>query len=143
MTVSNPRRPRPSIQPTANFLTALIRRLDIGHTPPAEEENRTNVILEAEVDGACYQLVRATRQREPTIALSPREYEIVRLVAAGHPNKIIADILQISSFTVATYLRRVFAKFGVSSRAAMVAQFDQLALGTPQRNKQRGPSLTK
>ena len=54
--------------------------------------------------------------------LSPREQEIIRLVAKGHPNKVIADILDISPNTVATHLRRIFSKLGVASRAQMVAE---------------------
>lgn len=55
------------------------------------------------------------------VRLSPREQEIVRLVAKGYPNKTIAGILDISPWTVSTHLRRVFAKLGVNSRAEMVA----------------------
>ncbi len=44
------------------------------------------------------------------------------MVAKGHPNKVIADVLNISSWTVCTHLRRIFAKLGVGSRAAMVAR---------------------
>jgi DNA-binding CsgD family transcriptional regulator len=55
------------------------------------------------------------------VRLSPREREIGRMVALGYPNKIIADVLDISLWTVGTHLRRMFAKFGVTSRAAMVA----------------------
>jgi DNA-binding CsgD family transcriptional regulator len=53
--------------------------------------------------------------------LSPREAEVARMVARGYPNKTIAAVLEISSFTVSSYLRRIFAKLGVNSRAAMVA----------------------
>jgi DNA-binding CsgD family transcriptional regulator len=60
--------------------------------------------------------------REMCSALSPREHEIVRLVAAGYPNKTIAAVLDISPWTVATYLRRIFHKLRVSSRAEMVAR---------------------
>ena len=44
------------------------------------------------------------------------------MVAQGYPNKTIAAVLEISSWTVSTHLRRVFAKLGVRSRAAMVAR---------------------
>ena len=54
--------------------------------------------------------------------LSPREQEIARMVAQGHPNKTIAAVLDISVWTVGTYLRRIFLKMGVNSRAAMVAR---------------------
>jgi DNA-binding CsgD family transcriptional regulator len=55
-------------------------------------------------------------------SLSPREREIVRIVAQGYPNKTIASVLEISSWTVSTYMRRIFAKLDVRSRAAMVAR---------------------
>jgi DNA-binding CsgD family transcriptional regulator len=78
------------------------------------------IILDIHLDGARYLLVRMP---EPLhMPLSPRELEIVRMVAQGHPNKIIADVLSISSWTVCTHVRRIFAKLGVGSRAAMVAR---------------------
>jgi DNA-binding CsgD family transcriptional regulator len=54
--------------------------------------------------------------------MSPREQEIAPMVAKGYPNKTIAAVLEISVWTVATYLRRIFAKLGVSPRVAMVAR---------------------
>jgi DNA-binding CsgD family transcriptional regulator len=57
--------------------------------------------------------------------LSPREREIVLLVAQGYPTKAIARHLGISIWTVATHLRRIFARLGVQSRAAMVARLFQ------------------
>ncbi len=64
-----------------------------------------------------------SRLRVPALpALSPREIEIVRLVAKGYPNKTIAGILEISTWTVAAHLRRIYLKLGVHSRAAMVAR---------------------
>ena len=63
------------------------------------------------------------------VQLSPREQEIVRMVAQGQCNKIIADVLNISSWTVCTHLRRIFAKLGVNSRAAMVARLNETGAG--------------
>jgi DNA-binding NarL/FixJ family response regulator len=80
------------------------------------------VVLERNVDGFRYLLVRSASPTDEFVSLSPREQEIVRMVAKGHPNKIIADVLEISCWTVSTYLRRIFAKLGVGSRAAMVAK---------------------
>src|SRR5215469_14207192 len=80
------------------------------------------VLIDREVDGTRYLLVRMPPPTGKRIQLSPREQEIVRMVAKGHPNKVIADVLNISSWTVCTHLRRIFAKLGVGSRAAMVAQ---------------------
>jgi len=81
-----------------------------------------SLLLEVELDGARYQLTRAAPPVARITGLSPREQEIARMVAMGHPNKVIASVLQISSWTVNTHLRRVFAKLGVASRAAMVAR---------------------
>jgi DNA-binding NarL/FixJ family response regulator len=52
--------------------------------------------------------------------LTQRELQIVMLVGKGCVNKQIADRLCISTWTVSTYLRRIFAKLGVDSRAAMI-----------------------
>jgi DNA-binding CsgD family transcriptional regulator len=81
------------------------------------------VMVDAEVDGERYLLVRMPKLGHNCFQLSPREHEIVRMVAKGHPNKVIADVLNISPWTVCTHLRRIFAKIGVGSRAAMVARF--------------------
>jgi DNA-binding CsgD family transcriptional regulator len=80
------------------------------------------ILVDAEVDGERYLLLRMPKARRQRIQLSPREYEIVRMVAKGHSNKVIADVLNISTWTVSTHLRRIFAKLRVGSRAAMVAQ---------------------
>ena len=63
--------------------------------------------------------------------LSPREQEIVRMVSRGYPNKTIAAVLDISAWTVATHLRRIFAKLGVRTRAAMVARAIELQMIPP------------
>jgi DNA-binding CsgD family transcriptional regulator len=62
------------------------------------------------------------------IPLSPREVEIARMVAKGLPNKTIAAVLDISTWTVGTHMRRVFAKLGVGSRAAMVARLAEFGI---------------
>jgi two-component system, NarL family, nitrate/nitrite response regulator NarL len=86
------------------------------------EEIIEEIIIDTEVDGARYLLVRLPKPTHRYVSLSPREQEIVRMVARGHPNKVIADVLNISSWTVWGHLRRIFAKLGVGSRAAMVAR---------------------
>jgi DNA-binding CsgD family transcriptional regulator len=82
----------------------------------------SDIILDFEFDGIRCVLSRLQplESRDP-VTLSPRELEIVRMVAKGHPNKVIAGVLNISSWTVCMHLRRIFAKLGVVSRAAMVA----------------------
>lgn len=86
-----------------------------------------DVILDTDIEGIRCVFIRqrATRGAE-AIQLSPREREIVRMVAQGYPNKTIAAVLDISSWTVGTHLRHVFAKLGVSSRAAMVSRLHDI-----------------
>jgi DNA-binding NarL/FixJ family response regulator len=49
--------------------------------------------------------------------------------ALGKQNKHIAKQLKISEWTVSTHLRRIFAKLGVASRAAMVYRCSSLIHG--------------
>lgn len=56
----------------------------------------------------------------PIKRLSPRESEVLSLVAAGLSNNYIAERLNISENTVDTMLRRVFAKLGVNNRISAV-----------------------
>jgi len=91
---------------------------------PIDARNQgEQIIVDTEIDGVRYLLMRRPKTPRTQIVLSPREHEIVRMVAQGHPNKIIADTLNISSWTVCAYVRHIFAKFGVGSRAAMVAKY--------------------
>jgi DNA-binding NarL/FixJ family response regulator len=53
--------------------------------------------------------------------LSARELEVLRLVAAGKSNREVAAELVISEHTIARHLQNIFAKLGVSSRAAATA----------------------
>lgn len=53
--------------------------------------------------------------------LSPREAEVLRLVATGVTNRQVADSLVISEKTVARHLSNIFIKLGLSSRAAATA----------------------
>lgn len=94
-----------------------------GDGPPDDGSRAEEVLLDMDLDGARYLLLRLPKPGAPRVLLSPREQEIVRMVAQGHCNKVIAGVLSISSWTVCTHLRRIFAKLGVGSRAAMIARF--------------------
>jgi DNA-binding NarL/FixJ family response regulator len=62
--------------------------------------------------------------------LSPRELEVLRLLAEGYVNKEIAERLALSAPTVATYIRRIYEKLHVHSRAAAIGKFSTLVRGT-------------
>ncbi len=53
--------------------------------------------------------------------LSPRELEVLRLVATGRTNHAIAAHLVLSERTVARHISNIFAKLGLSSRSAATA----------------------
>jgi DNA-binding NarL/FixJ family response regulator len=55
---------------------------------------------------------------EPPDGLSAREVEVLRLVARGKTNRVIAAELFISEKTVATHITHIFTKLGVNTRAA-------------------------
>ncbi|MGK5558448.1 helix-turn-helix domain-containing protein, partial [Actinomadura kijaniata] len=57
----------------------------------------------------------------PAEPLSPRELEVLDLVARGATNREAAAKLFVSEATVKTHLLHVYAKLGVNDRAAAVA----------------------
>ena len=59
------------------------------------------------------------------------ETEILRLVAAGKTNRMIAEQLRISEKTVARHVSNIFVKLGLSSRSAATAYAYQHALVHP------------
>jgi DNA-binding NarL/FixJ family response regulator len=73
---------------------------------------------------AAREVLAARGERRPTADLSKREEDVLRLVAQGHPNKVIARELSISEKTVKAHLTHIFQRIGVSDRtqAALWAQ---------------------
>jgi DNA-binding NarL/FixJ family response regulator len=55
-----------------------------------------------------------------TDALSPREVEVLRTVAAGHSNKNVADELAISEETVKGHMKSILSKLGANDRTHAV-----------------------
>jgi DNA-binding CsgD family transcriptional regulator len=52
--------------------------------------------------------------------LTPRQARIVALIARGLPDKEIAAVLGITEETVATHLKRLYVRWGVHARSALV-----------------------
>jgi DNA-binding NarL/FixJ family response regulator len=76
--------------------------------------------LGAAPDLAALGLDGADRRAVPA-GLSPRELEVLRLVASGKTNKSIAKQLYLSEKTVDRHVSNIFAKANVASRAAATA----------------------
>jgi DNA-binding NarL/FixJ family response regulator len=65
--------------------------------------------------------------------LTPRELEVLRLIARGHSNADIAAELVTSMATVKTHVNRIFRKLGVAERAQAVVLAYECGFVTPQR----------
>lgn len=64
-------------------------------------------------------LKRETAMQQVTLLLTPREIDLVRLVAQGCSNKQIAEQRHISEGTVKAHLHNIFDKLKVKSRMAL------------------------
>jgi DNA-binding CsgD family transcriptional regulator/tetratricopeptide (TPR) repeat protein len=79
------------------------------------------VALGAEPDRIRVDALAGRRGEGGPAGLSPRELEVLRLVAAGQTNREIADELGISERTVDRHVSNIYTKLDVSSRAAATA----------------------
>ncbi|MCL9666731.1 response regulator transcription factor [Curtobacterium albidum] len=74
-------------------------------------------------------LVRRTTAKAPVgPALSPRELEVLQLVAQGNSNPAIGRTLFVSETTVKTHLGHVFEKLGVNDRTRAVTRAMELGI---------------
>ncbi|WP_340558563.1 ATP-binding protein [Streptomyces sp. GSL17-111] len=104
---------------------------------PAEAARRLGAVAEeftalgATRDAArCRRVLRGTGVVTPSRrgrrgygdALSPREREVARLVALGHTNREIAEVLFLSPRTIEQHVAKVLRKLGVASRAEVPAE---------------------
>jgi DNA-binding CsgD family transcriptional regulator len=91
-----------------------------GPGPDFSERDRALLVLlrphlhQAYLDAEC--------RRHPIPRLTPRQWELLRLLAAGHTNTQIARRLGISEATVRTHLENIYGKLQVSSRTAAVTR---------------------
>jgi DNA-binding NarL/FixJ family response regulator len=116
----------PALQAGAQgYLTKDASAEDIEAAIHAVHEGRTHLdpavqarLVELAVSGP------AATPPPPEIAneddLTPREIEVLRLIAAGRNNAEIADDLVLSAATVKTHINRIFAKTGARDRAQAI-----------------------
>ena len=75
-------------------------------------------------------LLAARAERRPVEELTGRERDVLELVAAGLPNKLIARRLGISEKTVKTHLTSVFRRIGVDDRTQAAIWAREHGLGS-------------
>src|SRR5213083_506410 len=114
---------------------------DLGPTPDAKGLGivsalsalaKTIVLAGTDDDALAVQALKAGAagfcpRDTPTDLLTPRERELVSLVAAGASNKDIATRLAISIKTVKTHLTSVFKKLGLSTRLELAVAVGRAA----------------
>ena len=76
-------------------------------------------------------IVALAVREQPEHSLSPREAEVLGLVAEGLPQKRVAQMLSISAKTVGSHMGHIFEKLGVHSQGQAVAAAHQLQLLEP------------
>ncbi|MBW3659873.1 MAG: LuxR C-terminal-related transcriptional regulator [Actinobacteria bacterium] len=106
------------------LLARACRQLDDHTTADMELDAARRVLEELEAVPALEEVAELSRRpdrRDVPGGLTPREVEVLRLVATGASNRDIADTLVISEKTVARHLSNMFTKLRVPSRAAATA----------------------
>jgi DNA-binding NarL/FixJ family response regulator len=88
---------------------------------------RKETFRRAEFKDVVRQILSQPLAEDPLAPLTPREREVMELLVQGLPNKGIAHEMVISENTVKRYLKSIFEKLDVDSRAAAVAK----VLGRP------------
>lgn len=103
---------------SAEEIEQAIRALIAGqtHLDPAVQQRLVSAVLDQAPPIAAAEPAVSSAPDE----LTPREVEVLKLIAAGLSNSEIADKLVLSNATVKTHINRIFYKTGVRDRAQVV-----------------------
>jgi DNA-binding CsgD family transcriptional regulator len=77
------------------------------------------------------EIERRSAATQPVLDLTPRESEVLRLVAAGRSNRQIGDALFISAKTAGVHVSNILMKLGVTSRTEAAVVAHRLGLTSP------------
>jgi DNA-binding NarL/FixJ family response regulator len=117
----------------AEALLVMLDRVEFGRIDMAKASDAGVALILEHNQVRCVLVVGENSSRH---SLSPRELEVARLIAGGFTNRTIGATLEISSWTVSTHTRRIFAKLGVSCRAEMVARLFGVSASPPEGARQ-------
>jgi DNA-binding NarL/FixJ family response regulator len=109
------------------FLTKDADAESIGRSLHAAAAGQS--IIDGEVQRRLIEATTAVPVPPESDGLTPRELEVLRLIAAGLSNSEIARRLVVSEATVKTHINHLFAKAGLRDRAQAVAYAYRLGLG--------------
>ena len=131
---------RVGVMADAAELVDTIRRAADGEDPLKDELIARPDLMERIVDGMRESILADS----PPSTLTPRELDILTLVAAGSTNREISEALGLSEQTVKNHLSRSFRKMGVPNRTRAVMHARRqgwLGLaGVPDRGGEPAPS---
>jgi len=117
-----PARPRPAAGPGPTIRLILFRG------PGPDFSERDCGLMELLRPHLHQAYLDAQRRRSAVLQLTPRQLELLRLVAAGYTNGQIARRLGLSEGTVRIHLQNIYGRLQVSSRTAAVTRaFPDLA----------------
>jgi predicted ATPase/DNA-binding CsgD family transcriptional regulator len=111
------RYPRDRSDTAAVAQTGTIARSTLGEPAIATAWDEVLAEVDALVD-AIGQDADAAGVPADTHGLSPREVEVLRLLAEGHSNRVIGDRLFLSDRTVENHVRHIMTKLNLDSRTA-------------------------
>ena len=110
------------IMVVAGAILAAYDRIVIGGVlPPATLSAPTNGSTAGTPTTARVVATPVTSATTPSVRLSPREQEVLRLVAEGYSNGMIAGRLHLSENTVKTYVENLLSRLNARNRAEAVA----------------------
>lgn len=116
---------------TPEALIAALRDVQAGGSPMTSNIARKVV----------QSLHRVTPKPKSALKLSKRESEVLALLARGHLYKEIADAMGVALPTINSFIRRIYEKLHVHSRAQAVAVFsDRVAAGQTRNSTPPMPS---
>ncbi|MGM0768715.1 MAG: response regulator transcription factor [Pseudomonadota bacterium] len=99
----------------------------VGFLPKSAGRRSLLRMLRRVSDGLLYYPSLQTPPRAPD-HLTPRQLEVLALLAEGLPNKRICQELNLTEHTVKTHLKAIFVHLGVHNRTECVAQARSLGL---------------
>lgn len=103
----------------------------LGFLPKSSDRRALIRMMTAISQGRPYYPALSQVQRTAD-GLTPRQHEVLELLAEGLPNKRICQRLELTEHTVKTHLKAIFSHLGVHNRTECVAQAQALGLITPQ-----------
>lgn len=100
----------------------------LGFINKSEDNLQLIQAIQSVLDGNLY--FPKSMPSEPSIRLTPRQMDVLKLLAEGLPNKLICKKLEMSEATVKSHLRTLFTLFNVNTRTQCVSVASKMQLIT-------------